>query len=218
VLGYLRNYNFFVLLAGLLLFLVLTAIVQSFAMGSVRLFILWSLCLTLLVQVWSMIEDSQLFKLGILLTIASFLLTGINQFYQFEVLKLVSLFIFIIFFSLVLVIAAREVFSRNTITLNTFVGAFCLYLLLGMIWSILYMFIYQLQPTSFKGLDELIDNGELEFIYFSYITLSSLGYGDIVALTPIARALAYLEVLVGQFYMAILVGALVGKYIANREK
>ena len=115
-------------------------------------------------------------------------------------------------------IAAREVFSKNTITANTFAGAFCLYLLLGMIWSILYMYIYQLQPTSFKGFDELIDNGELEFIYFSYITLSSLGYGDIVALTPIARALAYLEVLVGQFYMAILVGALVGKYIANREK
>ena len=59
MLGYVRNYNFFVLLAGLLLFLVLTPIVQSFAMGTVRLFILWSLCLTLLVQVWSMIEDSQ---------------------------------------------------------------------------------------------------------------------------------------------------------------
>jgi hypothetical protein len=81
VLGYVRNYNFFVLLAGLLLFLVLTPIVQSFAMGSARLFILWSLCLTLFVQLWSMIEDRRLFKLGILLTIASFLLTGINQFY-----------------------------------------------------------------------------------------------------------------------------------------
>ena len=85
MLGYVRNYNFFVLLAGLLLFFVLTPIVQSFAMGSARLFILWSLCLTLFVQVWSMIEDSQLFKIGIVLTIASFLLTGVNQLYQFDV-------------------------------------------------------------------------------------------------------------------------------------
>jgi voltage-gated potassium channel len=98
----------------------------------------------------------------------------------------VSLFILIIFFSLALVIAAREVFSKNIITANTFSGAFCLYLLLGMIWSILYIFIYQLQPTSFKGFDGAIGNGELEFIYFSYITLTLLGYGDIVALTPLA--------------------------------
>ena len=217
MLGYVKNYNFFVLLAGLLLFLVLTPIAQSFAAGSVRLFILWSMSLTLLVQVWSMVEDSQLFKLGIVLTVVSFLLTGINQIYQFDVLKLVSLFIFSLFFSLALVIAAREVFSKNAITANTFAGAFCLYLLLGMIWSIWYMFIYQLQPMSFKGLEGVIENGELEFIYFSYITLTSLGYGDIVALTPIARALTYLEVLTGQFYMAILVGTLVGKHIANRE-
>ena len=217
MLGYVRNYNFFVLLIGLLLFLVLTPIVQSSAAGSIRLFILWALCLTLFVQVWSMIDDARLFKLGMSLTILSFLLTTINQLFHMDLLKLISLAIFMIFFGLATLIAAREVFSKNIITFNTFAGSFCLYLLLGMIWSIAYMIIYQLQPMSFRGLDRVIGSGELEFIYFSYVTLTSLGYGDIVAFTPIARALAYLEVLVGQFYMAILVGTLVGKYITNRE-
>lgn len=178
---------------------------------------LWALCLTLFVQVWSMIDDAYLFKAGMFLTILSFLLTLVNQLFHIETLKLLSLVIFMIFFCLATLIAAREVFSRNVIKLNTFAGAFCLYLLLGMIWSIAYMLVYQLQPMSFRGLNGVIESGELEFIYFSYITLTSLGYGDIVALTPISRTLTYLEVLTGQFYMAVLVGVLVGKYITNRE-
>ena len=89
-----------------------------------------------------------------------------------------------------------------------------MYLLLGMIWTLLYIFINQLQPLSFNGLEQ---GNELEFIYFSYITLTSLGYGDIVALAPVARTLAYLEVIIGQFYMAVLVGALVGKYITHHK-
>ncbi|NQZ53962.1 MAG: hypothetical protein HRT93_06895 [Piscirickettsiaceae bacterium] len=48
--------------------------------------------------------------------------------------------------------------------------------------------------------------------------LTSLGYGDIVAVAPVTRTLAYLEVIIGQFYMAVLVGALVGKYLSNHKE
>jgi len=140
--------------------------------------------------------------------------TAIGEFYQSDMLKLLSLIVFITFFGLGLVIAGKEVFSKSSITLNTFAGALSLYLLLGMIWTLLYIFINQLQPLSFNGLEQ---GNELEFIYFSYITLTSLGYGDIVALAPVARTLAYLEVIIGQFYMAVLVGALVGKYITHHK-
>ncbi|NQZ54200.1 MAG: hypothetical protein HRT93_08115 [Piscirickettsiaceae bacterium] len=214
MLGYVKNYNFFVLLAGLLAFLLLTPVMQIYANDSVRIFLLWSLCLTLLIQVWSLIEDIKLFRFGMFLTVLAFVVTAIGEFYQSDMLKLLSLIVFITFFGLGLVIAGKEVFSKSSITLNTFAGALSLYLLLGMIWTLLYIFINQVQPLSFEGLEL---GNELEFIYFSYITLTSLGYGDIVALTPIARTLAYLEVIVGQFYMAVLVGALVGKYIANHK-
>ncbi len=218
MLGYVKNYNFFVLLAGILVFLLLTPVLQSYKSESIRILLLWTLCLTLLIQVWSLIEDRKLFRLGMVLTVLSFILTGLGQFYPWPVIKLLSLFIFLIFFCLGLFIAAREVFSKSSITLNTFAGALSLYFLLGMVWTLAYIFISQLQPLSFKGLDEVAVHNELEFIYFSYITLTSLGYGDIVALTPIARTLTYIEVIIGQFYMAVLVGALVGKYIANHSK
>jgi len=217
MLGYVKNYNFFVLLIGILVFLLLTPVLQIYKSESIRILLLWSLCLTLLIQVWSLIEDKKLFRVGMVLTVFSFALTALGQVYPWLTLKLLSLLIFLIFFCLALVIAAREVFSRSSITLNTFAGALSLYFLLGMIWTLAYIFVYQLQPLAFKGLDEMVVHNELEFIYFSYITLTSLGYGDIVAMTPIARTLAYIEVIIGQFYMAVLVGALVGKYIANHK-
>jgi voltage-gated potassium channel len=215
--GFVRNYNFFILLAGLIAFLLLTPVLQVYTHDSVQLLILWGLCLTLLIQVWSLIENIILFRFGMILTILSFSLTGISEFYpEIAFIKVISTVIFLIFFCLALVIAAKEVFSRASISANTFAGALSIYLLLGMIWTLLYILAVQIEPNAFKGLDAGGASGEL--IYFSYITLTSLGYGDVVALTPITRTLTFMEVIVGQFYMAVLVGALVGKYITHHRE
>ena len=215
--GFVRNYNFFILLAGLIAFLLLTPILQVYTHDSVQLLILWGLCLTLLIQVWSLIENIILFRFGMILTILSFFLTGMNEVYpEIAFIKVMSTVIFLIFFCLALVIAAKEVFSRASISANTFAGAFSIYLLLGMIWTLLYILAVQIEPNAFKGIEAEGASGEL--IYFSYITLTSLGYGDVVALTPITRTLTFMEVIVGQFYMAVLVGALVGKYITHHRQ
>ena len=215
--GFVRNYNFFILLAGLIAFLLLTPILQVYTHDSVKLLILWGLCLTLLIQVWSLIENIILFRFGMILTILSFFLTGMNEVYpEIAFIKVMSTVIFLIFFCLALVIAAKEVFSRASISANTFAGAFSIYLLLGMIWTLLYILAVQIEPNAFKGIEAEGASGEL--IYFSYITLTSLGYGDVVALTPITRTLTFMEVIVGQFYMAVLVGALVGKYITHHRQ
>jgi voltage-gated potassium channel len=214
--GFAKNNNFFILLAGLVAFLLLTPILQVYAHDSVKLLILWGLCLTLLIQVWSLIENIVLFRFGMSLTILSFFLTGIGEFYlEIAFIQLMSTVIFLIFFCLALVIAAKEVFSRASISANTFAGALSIYLLLGLIWTLLYSLVFQIEPNAFKGIEAEGASGEL--IYFSYITLTSLGYGDVVALTPITRTLTFIEVIVGQFYMAVLVGALVGKYIAHHQ-
>ena len=63
---------------------------------------------------------------------------------------------------------------------------------------------------------EALDEKLPELAYYSFVTLTTLGYGDITPATPYARALSNLEAIFGQFYIAILVAALVGIYIANR--
>jgi voltage-gated potassium channel len=95
-------------------------------------------------------------------------------------------------------------------------GAVCGYLLLGIIWGLLYMAVETASPGSFRmpataGDDSLVgrpDRGVLS--YYSFITLVTVGYGDVTPATPLTRTLAWIEAVTGQFYLAVLVAGLVG--------
>ena len=95
--------------------------------------------------------------------------------------------------------------------LNTIYASLCVYLLLGIIWSILYVLAYLHTPEAFSNLHGT--RGEL--VYYSFVTLTTLGYGDIAPLTALARTLAYMEAVAGQFYLAVLVAGLVGAYVSQ---
>lgn len=103
-------------------------------------------------------------------------------------------------------------------------GAVCGYLLLGIIWSLLYSAVETASPGSFRvpaagGTEETAaraDHGTLS--YYSFITLATVGYGDVTPTTPLARALAWIEAVAGQFYLAILVAGLVGFKISQAMK
>ncbi len=101
-------------------------------------------------------------------------------------------------------------------------GAVCVYMLIGLAWAFLFSLLEVLQPGSFN-LPELsvdpIDLAAMEvrrlsvFMYYSLVTLTTLGYGDITPVTPLARNLAAFEAVMGQLYIAILVARLVGLHI-----
>lgn len=103
-------------------------------------------------------------------------------------------------------------------------GAVCVYMLVGLAWAFLFDLLEVLQPGSFN-LPELsadpIDLAAMEvrrlsvFMYYSLVTLTTLGYGDITPVTPLARNLAAFEAVMGQLYIAILVARLVGLHIVH---
>jgi hypothetical protein len=75
-----------------------------------------------------------------------------------------------------------------------------------------------LLPGSFNGLQGTVEsNHGGELIYYSFVTMTTLGYGDITPAGPLARALAYLGAVIGQFYVAILVGTAVGLFISQNK-
>ncbi|MBE9561107.1 MAG: two pore domain potassium channel family protein [Proteobacteria bacterium] len=102
---------------------------------------------------------------------------------------------------------------------NRVVGAICIYLLMGLIWALMYLFIAQAIPGAFNGVEQMVwyDNFA-DVAYYSYVTLTTLGYGDISPVAPIARFLVYMEAVVGVFYMAILVASLIGVGISESNK
>ena len=108
-------------------------------------------------------------------------------------------------------LAGKQVLFTGPIDTNKIVGAICIYLLIGLIWAFSYLLIAEATPGAFNGLDQLpwYENFA-DVSYYSYVTLTTLGYGDISPVAPVARFLVYMEAIVGVFYMAILVASLVG--------
>lgn len=97
---------------------------------------------------------------------------------------------------------------------ETLYESVCVYLLLGLLWGTLYSFLEHLSPGSFH-LDPGLRDGHLgwsDFLYHSFVTLTTLGYGDLVPVAPMARSLTILEAVVGVFYTTALVARLVSIY------
>ncbi|MEM9159590.1 MAG: potassium channel family protein [Verrucomicrobiota bacterium] len=91
------------------------------------------------------------------------------------------------------------------------IGAICGYFLLGMAWSRLYVVAYLLLPGSFNASASADTLSEADLIYFSIVTLTTLGYGDISAVDPYARILSAMEAAFGTLYLAVLIAALVSE-------
>ncbi|MBE9538563.1 MAG: two pore domain potassium channel family protein [Proteobacteria bacterium] len=131
---------------------------------------------------------------------------------------LLDLVIMLVFFVTVAYSAARRVLLRGAVDFNKIVGAFTIYLLLGLIWSTLYLFVLEVSPTAFNGMEHVnwADNFSTA-TYFSYVTLTTLGYGDISPAEPLSRVLVFLEAMAGTFYMAVVIASLIGSHVSKRN-
>lgn len=119
-----------------------------------------------------------------------------------------------LFFLVLSWLITARVFRSGGITIYRIYGAIAVYLLLGMLWGEFYILIYLFQPASFY-FDPSTQSGEppvSELIYFSFTTLTTVGFGDIVPVHPVARSMATLEALAGQLYPAVLLARLVTLY------
>lgn len=118
------------------------------------------------------------------------------------------------------VLLLRHLFRPQTsVTTDTILGAINAYLLLGLAWASAYALLEAVQPGAFSfGGREVSDPRNLSwtFVGFSYTTLTTLGYGNIAPMTPRADALCTAEAMLGQFYVAILVGRLVALQLSQQ--
>jgi voltage-gated potassium channel len=89
---------------------------------------------------------------------------------------------------------------------------------MGMSWTFIILIVVQLQPGAINGFeyDNWQDNLHTA-IYYSFVSLTSLGYGDITPAVPLTRFLAYLEAIFGHFYLAVLVASLIGGRLSNKH-
>ena len=114
------------------------------------------------------------------------------------------------------------VIRRYMTSFHSIFGAVCSYLLLGLAWSMLYLGLLEIDENTFKGFSGLAANQEVtklsEMIYFSFVTMSTLGYGDITPQTSVARTLSWMQSVTGQFYIAVLVAWMVTEIPRRRRE
>lgn len=119
--------------------------------------------------------------------------------------------------SLLAIIVLAQVFRPGPVTGHRVRGAVAVYLLIGLIWAFAYELIAYQEASAFAGAITT-SWGVPPWTYYSFVTLTTMGYGDITPLHPVARLLAIAEALTGQLYLAILVASLVSQALESRSK
>jgi len=134
-------------------------------------------------------------------------------------LNLCSSVLLAVFFIFTLIQTLIYVIRGQKVTRDKIYGAISVYFLIGMAWSPLYRLVYINDHSAFSGAQSAyVGVHHFDFIYYSFETICTLGFGDILPISGIARALTLLEAMTGVLYMAVMISRLVTLYKANKEE
>jgi len=155
-----------------------------------------------------------LFAIVVYLAIRSQIVTKKN-----EIAEIIRITVYFVFYILVTIEIIKQVWKSKIITKNVIIGLISGYISIGLVSFFMLNTIEMLSPGSFNGIDLVtnISSQKDSLLYFSFITLLTIGYGDITPITVIAQKATILVGLIGQFYMVLLTATIVGKYISQLE-
>lgn len=122
----------------------------------------------------------------------------------------------LIMLALFILVVAERAYRSGPVTQHRIKGAVAVYLLLGLVWANTYELLYLMRPEAFSG--AVGGAGPQTWIYYSFVTLTTMGYGDITPVHPIARSLAISEALTGQLYVATTLARLVALQVGSGNK
>ncbi len=144
-------------------------------------------------------------------------LEWVSDFFNMRILKEITAAFTLVFFVFALVILLRRIAGSKKAGPLEFLEAINMYFLLGILGSVFFNIIYLFSSGAFH-FPEGVNPTRSDFIYYSFVTISTLGYGDIIPVSPIAKNVSILVSISGQLYLAMIVALLVGKALTGRTK
>lgn len=218
--GLAASYSYKYLVASLLLLLVLYPFVEKYSPAVVVLNLL--MLFTLLSAAWAAAKTTRQFLFVVLAALVLFIGRWIIFFVPLTYIALGDSLLALGFFTYVLIIIFKDIFvNGDRVSMDTIFQAISVYLLLGVAWAFAYVSLELIIPGSFSiGVDVAVqsDLDFHKFLYFSFVTMTTLGYGDITPVTPPAGSLSYVQAVVGQIYLTVLVARLVGMHISSQAR
>lgn len=140
-----------------------------------------------------------------------------HRFISLPVTEFLHLVILLFFFAGTFYTSFWQIITRKKIDKNMIIGSAVLYLLIGLVWTVIYLLLLMIYPDAFLGLEQIAwQENYPRVAYYSFVTLTTLGYGDIAPNNSIAQFFVYSEAISGVFFMALIVSSLVTARLVYR--
>jgi voltage-gated potassium channel len=207
--------RFSILLFTLVFLAILNPLLEEIGFVRAQVLLNISVILILLSGAYAIARTRKAFVATLIVALCPVILMGLKPYVSWNVQLAVEILI-ALFFSMIAVMILRRVLKDEKVTWEKISAALCFYFLIGIVWAFFYYMIGTLHPESFQISG--IGTGFSTFVYYSMITLTTVGYGDITPLTPFTRSLSFVEAIIGQFYLTVLVARLVGLHIVHASK
>jgi len=207
-----RKYRDFITLAILVSFFIVYPQFENASFGNLIIVILSDLYL--LAGLYSLSDRRRQLVIGILLAVPSLLTGWIWYLFPSDESGIALLVTFILFLTYILLLVVRQILLTRKLTRIEISRAIMVYILIGLIFGMMYMLLETFSRGSFMTVYGKITLSGL--FYFSFVALSTTGFGDIYAVAPLARGVVIIEMLVGTMYTAVLIGLLVNAYFKTR--
>ena len=202
--------NFYYLTGSLVALLVIFALGQGQSDPLINTILQFVVLLPIAVCFLSLRYDTIWFRFLIALVVGWTLVIVFHRLLDVKWLSVLSLLLMLVFFMGTFRAIVRQVLFSEGVDNNKIIGSVAQFLLLGLMWTTVYLLILEFSPHAFTGLThEPWAENFSRVAYFSFVTLTTLGYGDISPKLPLAQVVVYLEAMTGIFYMAIVVASLI---------
>jgi len=158
-------------------------------------------------------HDSKLFKV----TVASLIIILINILFFDNNQSVSQYFLKILIVSITIVELFREIFKTKIIDSHIISSAISIYVLVGIFWYLLFMFLLMIDPDSFDIRNFNPEMVSIDMIYFSFTTLTTLGYGDITPLSYTAKMWSITEAMMGVMFLAVMISRVVSLFGTKKK-
>ena len=141
------------------------------------------------------------------------ILDGMSMFFAHRYLLIAAISFGVILYFYIVALLVNNLLSYRVVTADLIYCAISTYFLIGVMWSGIYMVLEGIYPGSFSGISEAGD-----LLYFSFVTLTTVGFGDILPQTIISKRLVIFEAATGCIYLAVIIAMIVGRYMSMEAK
>ena len=205
-----------ILLCLILGLMILVPILQRFV--AMRIFVDMFLTAIFISMVYAVSNKKGYVVFGSVLAIVMVTLLWLQYFYPHNWIAAINMITGVLFVAVVITSILGFMFKSAVVSREIIYAAILLYLLAALMWAFAYTFLELVDPASFNIDLTRQEDDVLLFQYYSFVTITTLGYGDIIPVSVVAKAFSVVEAVVGQLYLVVVVAWLVGMYVSQKSK